>query len=86
METEPATTLEEAVHLNSDNYQQHLKTRNHIQKALHYQNNIRTFLTIPKRLRPPTTLEVIPPNSDLTKQFEEEYQQSTVSTSTTPPH
>ena len=67
--------LEELLQRNSDEYQQHLTTRNRIAKALHYQNNIRLYLTIPKRLRPTTTLEVIPPNSDLTKQFEEEYHQ-----------
>lgn len=75
MELQSLSTLEELLQRNSDEYKQHLTTRNRITKALNHQNNIRIFKTVPKRLRPPTTLEVFPPNSDLTKQFEEEFHQ-----------
>ena len=66
---------EEIVRNNSAEYQQHLTTRNRIKKALEHQNKIRIFQTIPKRHLPPTTLEIIPPDTNLSKELQEEYQQ-----------
>ena len=75
MDTRKVATIEEILKRNSSEYQHHLTTKNRITKALQHQNNIRAFQTIPKRYLPPTTLEVVTPNPDLTKEFQTEYQQ-----------
>ena len=74
MATTTQVSTQNLLQTNSPEYQQHLTTRNRIAKILHHQNNIKMSKTIPKQYRPPSSLTVIPTNTELQEDFNKQLQ------------
>ena len=69
-----ATSLEEYIREQTQQYQRHIISRNKAKKVLQYQNNIRTFKTIPKQFLPQKSLQLLQPTTPIVSDFHEKYQ------------
>ncbi len=68
------TGIESFLQRQTQQYQQHLTTRNKTIKTIRYQNNIKTYRTIPKQYLPLQTPELIIQDTTLSRQFDQQYE------------
>ncbi len=68
------TEIEAFLEQQTQQYQQHLTTRNKTIKTLRHQNNIKAYRTIPKLYLPPKTPELIIQDTTLSRQFDQQYE------------
>lgn len=69
-----ASTIEVFIQEQSRQYQHHLAIRNKSHQVLLYQQNIRSFKTIPKQYLPQKSLQLIQSNSDLITNYHQKLQ------------